>query len=196
MMDKKNRSIRFIDSHYNELFRLPDGGTIEVIRPDGKFCQKCGYVDDYHLEVGNSLYHICQFAEMLEQIRASCKPEPELSVDEAAWKIGNCGYLAVQTSEDGYDYTIYDKDLHELDGGQLDNLELSMNEARNEILLDFGWDKKTMYVEDFDVIQEKVELTVEKELESVRSSTLEHLSGLKGFSSGADSSDRWKEAER
>ena len=138
MMDKKNRSIRFIDSHYNELFRLPDGGTIEVIRPDGKFCQKCGYVDDYHLEVGNSLYHICQFAEMLEQIRASCKPEPELSVDEAAWKIGNCGYLAVQTSEDGYDYTIYDKDLHELDGGQLDNPELSMNEARNEILLDFG----------------------------------------------------------
>lgn len=196
MMDKKNCSIRFIDSHYNELFRLPDGGTIEVTRPDGKFCQKCGYVDDYHLEVGNSLYHICQFAEMLERIGASCKPEPEIQADQAAWEIGNGGFLTLQTCEDGYDYTLYDKNFHELDGGQLDNSELTMKEARNEILSDFGWDRKTMYARDIDIIQEKGELTAEKELESVRSSALEQLSELKGFSSGDDTHIRRKEAER
>lgn len=195
MMDKK-RNIRFIDSHYNELFRLPDGGTIEVTRPDSQFSQKCKYVDDYHLEVGYSLYHICQFAEMLEQIGASCRPEPELHAEEAAWEIGGSGYLTLQTCEDGYDYTFYDKQFQELDGGQLDNPELSMKEARNEILSDFGWDKKTMYARDFDTIQEKAELTAEKELESVRSSSLKQLSGLKGFSSGADAPVRRKEAER
>lgn len=27
----------------------------------------CRYIDDYHLEVGNNLYHICEFAERMEQ---------------------------------------------------------------------------------------------------------------------------------
>ena len=27
----------------------------------------CRYIDDYHVEVGKSLYHICQFAELMEQ---------------------------------------------------------------------------------------------------------------------------------
>lgn len=195
-MTEKNRRIRFIDSRYHEQFRLPDGGTIEVTRPDGQFSQKCSYVDDYHLEVGDSLYHICQFAEMLERIGASCRPEPEIQADQAAWEIGNGGFLTLQTCEDGYDYTLYDKNFHELDGGQLDNPELTMKEARNEILSDFGWDRKTMYARDFDIIQEKAAIMAEKELGSVRSSALEQLSGLKGFSSGTDTHSRRKEAER
>ncbi|MFR6298053.1 MAG: hypothetical protein ACLUML_02320 [Acutalibacteraceae bacterium] len=27
----------------------------------------CRYIDDYHLEVGSNLYHICEFAERMEQ---------------------------------------------------------------------------------------------------------------------------------
>lgn len=30
-----NKEIRFIDSHYNELFRIPDGGQIMITTPDG-----------------------------------------------------------------------------------------------------------------------------------------------------------------
>lgn len=27
----------------------------------------CRYIDDYHVEVGRNLYHICQFAELMER---------------------------------------------------------------------------------------------------------------------------------
>ncbi|MBE6926930.1 MAG: hypothetical protein E7467_00325 [Ruminococcaceae bacterium] len=37
-----------------------------------------------------------------------------------AWQIGDT-YLAVQTCDTGYDYTIYDAAYRILDGGQIDN---------------------------------------------------------------------------
>ena len=27
----------------------------------------CRYIDDYHVEIGDNLYHICEFAERMEQ---------------------------------------------------------------------------------------------------------------------------------
>ena len=30
-----NKEIRFVDSHYNELFRIPDGGKIEITYDKG-----------------------------------------------------------------------------------------------------------------------------------------------------------------
>ena len=32
-----------------------------------KLDRTCRYIDDYHLEVGSNLYHICEFAERMEQ---------------------------------------------------------------------------------------------------------------------------------
>ena len=62
------KGIRFIDSHYNNLFRLPDGGKIQITTPSGeKITETCRYIDEYHIEVGRSLYHICEFAERMEQ---------------------------------------------------------------------------------------------------------------------------------
>lgn len=64
---KAMRGIRFIDSHYNEQFRIPDGDRIRIIYPDDQFAERtCRYIDDYHLEVGSNLYHICEFAEIME----------------------------------------------------------------------------------------------------------------------------------
>ncbi len=51
-------SIRFITSNYDELFRIPDGGTILVRFPDRQLVEKCSYIDDYHTKIGNSVYHI------------------------------------------------------------------------------------------------------------------------------------------
>ena len=53
---------------------------------------------------------------------------------EAAYRLESGEYLYIQTSETGYDYTLYDPDYKELDGGQLDNLDLSLAEAGKEIL--------------------------------------------------------------
>ena len=89
-------------------------------------CAYCGTsnVDDEAV-VGDS--------QLLQKIRAVLSsPEQQ---EEAAFKLGrDLGYLAVQTSEDGYDYTFYGNDRSQKDGGQLDNPDLSMEEAVEEIL--------------------------------------------------------------
>jgi antirestriction protein ArdC len=53
---------------------------------------------------------------------------------EAAYRLESSDYLYIQTSETGYDYTLYGPDYKELDGGQLDNPDLSLAEAGKEIL--------------------------------------------------------------
>lgn len=53
---------------------------------------------------------------------------------EAAYLLESGEYLYIQTSETGYDYTLYGPDYKELDGGQLDNPDLSLAEAGKEIL--------------------------------------------------------------
>ena len=66
-LSEAQKGIRFIDSRYHELFRIPDGGKIRIRRKDGSLAERvCRYIDDYHAEIGSSLYHICEFAEQME----------------------------------------------------------------------------------------------------------------------------------
>lgn len=74
----EGKNIRFIDSRYQELFQIPDGGSIRITHADGEsVVRKCSYIDDYHTQIGNGIYHICEFAEKMERIGATYKPEPE-----------------------------------------------------------------------------------------------------------------------
>ena len=67
-LERAERGIRFIDSNYNEMFRIADGGKISITKSNGERTEKfCRYIDDYHLEVGTNLYHICEFAELCEK---------------------------------------------------------------------------------------------------------------------------------
>ena len=79
-IEEANRDIRFIDSHYKELFRIPDGERIIVTDRDGKTeSYPCRYIDNYHTEVGCNLFHICEFAERMEQGGCTYAPmEPPL----------------------------------------------------------------------------------------------------------------------
>ena len=75
-LEKAQRGIRFIDSHYNELFRIKDGERIVVTSSWGEKCEHtCRYIDDYHCEVGNNLFHICEFAERMDQNKANYEPK-------------------------------------------------------------------------------------------------------------------------
>ena len=66
--DKDKRDIRFIDSAYRTLFTIKDGESIVITRFDGeKMVFPCKYIDDCHVCIGNSAYHICEFAEMQER---------------------------------------------------------------------------------------------------------------------------------
>ena len=176
--DSADRSIRFITSGYEDLFRIPDGGTIQVDFPDRSFIAKCEYIDDYHLKVANDIFHICQFAEILERGGGSCRPEPNIGLEEAAWDMGPRGFLAVQRCEDGWDYSFYDKELQELDGGQLDAPELSMQEARNVIAADFGCGNRSMTMLDHSAFMEKVAAHEAAEMREARSSALQQLKSL------------------
>ena len=92
--DAENKSIRFIDSHYKDLFRIPDGGVILVEYPDRQFLARCAYLDQYHLEVSGECYHICQFAEILERGGATCAPERITDDRGAAYHVNRKGYSA------------------------------------------------------------------------------------------------------
>ena len=61
--------------------------------------------------------HICQLAEMLECGSDICRSELLITEERSTWDLGSKGFLAIQISEDGYDYTLYHKDFTEIDGG-------------------------------------------------------------------------------
>ena len=132
------KDIRFIDSHYKDLFRIPDGGCIQIHYPDETVVKPCKFIDEYHTQIGTNVFHICQFAEIMERNGASYMAEPEIMGDEAAWKVGKDRILAIQTCDDGYDYTLFDENYNEIDGGQVDNPEMSMIEVRTDILESFN----------------------------------------------------------
>lgn len=145
------KEIRFIDSHYKDLFHIPDGSCVQIHYPDEMVVKPCTFIDEYHTQIGYNVFHICQFAEIMERNGASYMPEPEIMGDEAAWKVGKDRILAVQTCEDGYDYTLLDENYNEIDGGQVDNPELSMLEVRRDILESFGLERRelrAMFYED------------------------------------------------
>ena len=140
MMNEYNpdgKDIRFIDSHYKDLFRIPDGGCIQIDYPNETVVKPCKFIDEYHTQIGNNVFHICQFAEIMERNGASYMAEPEIMGDEAAWKVGRDRILSVQICEDGYDYTLFDEHYNEVDGGQVDNPDMSMIEVRQDILESF-----------------------------------------------------------
>ena len=69
------RGIRFIDPNYRELFRIPDGDKVRILYSDGdKVDRACRYIDDYHVEVGDYLFHICEFAERMEGVGSKVIP--------------------------------------------------------------------------------------------------------------------------
>ena len=138
------KEIRFIDSHYKDLFHIPDGSCVQIHYPDEMVVKPCTFIDEYHTQIGYNVFHICQFAEIMERNGASYMPEPEIMGDEAAWKVGKDRILAVQTCEDGYDYTLLDENYNEIDGGQVDNPELSMLEVRRDILESFGLERREL----------------------------------------------------
>ncbi|MDO4648194.1 MAG: hypothetical protein Q4B26_06040 [Eubacteriales bacterium] len=191
-----DRSIRFITSRYEDKFKIPDGGVIGVTYPDRKFSMKCEYVDSYHMRLGSDVLHICQFAELLEHGGGECKPEEVLKENEAAWDIGNKGFLAIQTCDTGYDYTLYDHDFNEIDGGQIDDEDSSINAIRNEILQDFGWDKQSMTLVDYEDLMEQVEEKQEEPFSAKRESALETLHGLNGHGKENPSGRHKTEVER
>ena len=62
----------------------------------------------------------------------------EQVLDELAYQVEE-QYFAIQTTEEGYDYSFYDEDFRLIDGGVYENDEISIEEAAEELLEEEGW---------------------------------------------------------
>lgn len=171
--------IRFINSSYDEQFRLPNGGKIEVEYPDRTFSAKCEYIDDYHIYVGSEVYHICQFAEVLERGGGVCRPEPVLDAEQAAWKIGWNAYLAVECGAGHWDYHLYDEKFNETKSGELEVVGCSINEVRDMVLAENKLGSRSMTPTDYGMLMDKAAMRVQEAQAEKRESVLGQLSALK-----------------
>lgn len=145
------KGIRFIDSHYNEKFRIPDGEKIRIITSGGEHRDMyCRYIDDYHLETsshrGNNLYHICEFAERFEAqgcqdifpLRSSL-PDKCYSILESTGDI-----IIIQKGEKGYYHIDVTEGTKEENRAFVDgqNAKLGVSKAQAEAMKAgsmFGW---------------------------------------------------------
>ena len=103
-MEKASRGIRFITPDYKEKFKIPDGDKIRITLSDGEQLDRtCRYIDDYHLEVGSNLYHICEFAERMEQNGHTYEPV-RTELPEQCYSIlpGSGEIIVVKRNEKGY----------------------------------------------------------------------------------------------
>ena len=176
--------IRFINSGYDEQFRIPDGGTIQVEYPDRTFSAKCEYIDDYHTYIGSEVYHICQFAEVLERGGGVCRPEPELEAEQAAWKIGWRAYLAVECGAGHWDYHLYDEKFNETKSGELEVVGCSINEVRDMVLFENKLERRSMTPTDHGMLMEKAAMREQEAQAEKRESVLGQLSALKSSAKG------------
>lgn len=112
-IQEARHGIRFITPGYEELFRIPDGDMIRIQTNDGKDLDRiCRYIDDYHVEVGDNLFHICEFAEYMDRAGSTVIPVrsslPEMCytldpVDDEPVIIRRCqpGRFCIDISRDG-----------------------------------------------------------------------------------------------
>ena len=69
------RGVRFVDSGYRELFRVPDGEPVRIVYAGGQIGEYVvRYVDDYHVELNGDCFHIHELAGILE--RGGSRAEP------------------------------------------------------------------------------------------------------------------------
>lgn len=95
----------------------------------------------------------------------------EISLDELAYEVDE-RYFAIQTTEEGYDYSFYDENFRLIDGGVYENSEQSMEEVADILLNEEGWTGDRIRG-DYDKLMEKVEeveAAVMAEIQTVRES--------------------------
>ena len=180
--------VRLIDSSYRDLYRVPNGGVIQMDYPDGSsYTARVEHLDEYHFDLGGlyNTFHICQFAEIMEHNGASYYPEIQTQDETGAWELGRKGYIAIQSTEEGWDYTLYHSDYSVMDSGQIDAPELTIQEVREEILEAHHMEKGRRLIQDYDFIMDRAAEAEELELNS-RPSTLEKLASLAGAKEKCD----------
>lgn len=137
-MEKASSGIRFITPDYKEKFKIPDGDKIRITLSDGEQLDRtCRYIDDYHLEVGSNLYHICEFAERMEYGGHTCEPVRD-NLPERCYSVlsGSDEIIIIKRGEKGYfktDIPVTDKDEARSIANEY-NAKLGVSKAQEEAM--------------------------------------------------------------
>lgn len=161
-LDKHIRSaekgIRFITPEYKEKFRISDGEKIRIAFSDGEVKDRvCRYIDDSHVEVGDDLYHICEFAERMEQCGATFIPLRS-DLPEVCYSIlpSTGDVIIIKHGESGYyrcEYSTEDKAFNREFANDR-NANLGVSKAQVEAMLAgsmYGWDVSAADPKSYDV---------------------------------------------
>ena len=161
-LDKHIRSaekgIRFITTEYKEKFRISDGEKIRITFSDGEVKDRvCRYIDDSHVEVGDDLYHICEFAERMEQCGATFIPLRS-DLPEVCFSIlpSTGDVIIIKHGESGYyrsEYSTEDKAFNREFANDR-NANLGVSKAQVEAMLAgsmYGWDVPAADPKSYDV---------------------------------------------
>ena len=145
------RGIRFITPDYKEKFRIADGDKIRIIRSDGeKNDRVCRYIDETHFELGEGsmgLFHICEFAEKMEESKAQAVIPLRASLPDKCFSyLQSTGELIIITKgEQGYTPTArYGDEVTPREAVDAANEAMGVTRAQEEAMVAgsmFGWDK-------------------------------------------------------
>ena len=144
------KNIRFIDSHYRDLFRIPDGGTVILTYSDGsRHERQCHFIDEYHTEIGGQCWHICQFAEVMKQNGTTYAPAKEKgqALPYTCFSILPTGgdLIMIERGQRGYikiAHSDRDAEKNRLTANRM-NARFGVSKAQEEAMLAgsmFGWD--------------------------------------------------------
>ena len=86
---------------------------------------------------------------------------------QIAYQIGK-QYFTIQTAEDGYDYTFYNEDYQEDDGGIYDNPTIYVDKAASDILEDKGYSLEDAKVVDYEDLMADVEEVQEEQMQRIQ----------------------------
>lgn len=150
------QGIRFITPDYRERFRVPDGDTVRIQHSDGtQWDFVCRYIDETHLEVGNSLYHICQFAELMQRQGSTIIPLRSSLPEKCFSFLESTGELIVITrGEMGYQPTgQWAQDVSPQEGADALNDTMGVTKAQTAAMKAgslFGWDSPAADPKNYD----------------------------------------------
>lgn len=90
------------------------------------------------------------------------------------------GYFSIQTVSDGYDYTVYNENFREIDGGVYDDPNISISEAMEAVLADAGIGAAKCRAMDYGELQEKADAVAQEDLQKAQEKEPERMPLVSG----------------
>ena len=164
MKEEQEKMIRFIDSSYQTLFYVPDGGNVVLTYADGeKATQPCKFLDEYHTQIGHYVFHICQFAELMEHNGTSYMPEKPMPLPKFCYSTlpATGELILIKQGEKGYlkcDFSAPCREQNEMTAAQR-NVRMGVTPQQEAAMLGGatrGWASPSARTSSYDLQGKKI----------------------------------------